>query len=246
MNRTSGINSNTPEEFLLGAGVVFKNFKYIYSKCESSTTGALEVIEDTETETDSTIRISSITSPGVSFIGTAASYTPVVGDYVTGDWDDSEKNVLGATKGGNKLTVTSELMDIEVDGASVKVKGLTVKTGENAKLETNIAQHNIESIKRAIVGKEEKSLINGYDMIVTKPLLELSDYLDNIAYVGWRTDGKPVIAILENAICTSGYETDNKNKDTSVVSAVFEASADFKTGVYNTLPVYIFCPKEEA
>ena len=28
--RKAGINSKTPQEMLLGAGVVFKNFKYVY------------------------------------------------------------------------------------------------------------------------------------------------------------------------------------------------------------------------
>ena len=34
--RKSGINSSTPNDFLLGAGVVFKNFKYLYKKAERS------------------------------------------------------------------------------------------------------------------------------------------------------------------------------------------------------------------
>ena len=40
--RKSGINSQTPNDFLLGAGVVFKNFKYEYSKVEDAKDGALE------------------------------------------------------------------------------------------------------------------------------------------------------------------------------------------------------------
>ena len=56
------------------------------------------------------------------------------------------------------------------------------------------------------------------------------------------TDGTEVIAILENAICSSGLEMDNKNKETSVVKTVFKATADFESGVYDTLPVYLFYP----
>ena len=119
----------------------------------------------------------------------------------------------------------------------MEIKGLNQKTGESATLEVNLAQHTLDSFKRSIVGKEVDSMIPGYKQIQTKSLIELSDYLDNIAYVGTE-----VIAILENAICSSGLEMDNKNKETSVVKTVFKATADFESGVYDTLPVYLFYP----
>ena len=55
--RKSGINSNTPNDFLLGAGVVFKNFKYVYKKVEASgggsgtqPEGSLKIVADGTTE----------------------------------------------------------------------------------------------------------------------------------------------------------------------------------------------------
>lgn len=228
--RKSGINSNTPNDFLLGAGVVFKNFKYLYKKYDGEEpTGAKE------------IKLSQVKAKA-SFIGTEKGYEPAAGDFVTGSWDDSEENVLGATSGGNKLSIVPEITPIEVDGAVVEIKGLNQKTGEAGTLEVNLAQHTVESLKRAIVGKEVESLIAGYKQIQTKSLIELSDYLDNIAYVGSMTDGTEIIAIMENAICSSGLEMDTKNKETSVVKTVFKATADFSSGVYDTLPIYIFYP----
>lgn len=246
--RKSGINKSTPDDFLLGAGTVFKNLKYVYRlaekiKDEIYEEGALEVVADETEETEKTIQLSALT-PDVSFIKLATDYTPKVGDMVIGEWDDSEENVLGATSGGNKFSIASEQMPIEVDGATVRIKGLTQKTGETGSIETNLAQHTVESFKRAIVGKEVKSLIKGYTQIVTKPLIELSDYLDNIAYVGTKTDGTEIIIIMENAICTSAFEVEGKNKETSVVNTIFEASADFEKGVYDTLPIYIFYPEK--
>jgi len=243
--RKAGINSKTPEEMLLGAGVVFKNFKYVYSSAAENAPGKLEVVEDTAEETESSIRIGKL-NPGVSFIGLAKDYEPKVGDFVVGAWTDGEENVLGATKGGNKLSIIPEITPIEVDGAVVEIKGLNQKTGETATLTTNLVQHTIESIKRAIVGKEVDTLIKGYTQIQTKSLIELSDYLDNIAYVGTMTDGTEIIAILENAICSSGLELDNQNKETSVTQTVFKATADFASGVFDTLPVYIFYPNKKA
>lgn len=239
--RKSGINSSTPNDFILGAGVVFKNFKYFYRKAEENTPGALKIVADGTVEDAKTIRISKLMAK-VSFIGLADGYKPAVDDYVVGAWTDGEENVLGATNGGNKLSIVPEITSIEVDGAVVEIKGLTQKTGESATLEINLAQQTIESIKRAIVGQEVESLIKGYAQIQTKSLIELSDYLDNIAYVGTMTDGTEIIAILENAICSSGLEIEGKNKETAVVKTTFKSTADFASGVYDTLPVYIFYP----
>ena len=242
--RKSGINSQTPNDFLLGAGVVFKNFKYVYSESTETAAGALEVVADDAVEGENQIRIGKL-NPGVSFIGLAENYaSPTVGDYVIGAWTDDEDHVLGATNGGNKLSIVPEITPIEVDGAVVEIKGLNQKTGETGTLEVNLAQHTIESIKRAIVGKEVDSLIKGYTQIETKSLIELSDYLDNIAYVGTMTDGTEIIAIMENAICSSGFELEGKNKETAVVATTFKSTADFAGGVYDKLPIYIFYPKK--
>lgn len=244
--RKSGINSNTPKDFLLGAGVVFKNFKYVYSKVEDETEGALQVVADGTVETDKTIQISKLT-PGVSFIGLASTYSlPTVGDYVVGAWTDDEDHVLGATNGGNKLSIIPEITPIEVDGAVVEIKGLNQKTGETGTLEVNLAQHTVESLKRAIVGNVVDSLIKGYTQIETKSLIDLSDYLDNVSFVGTMTDGTEIIAIMENAICSSGLELDNKNKETSVCATTFKATADFAGGVFDKLPIYIFYPNKTA
>lgn len=246
--RKSGINSNTPNDFLLGAGVVFKNFKYIYSSVavadgKDAPAGALQVVADDAEETANSIRLGKL-NPGVSFIGLATDYEPKVGDYVVGAWTDDEEHVLGATNGGNKVSIIPEITPIEVDGAVVEIKGLNQKTGETGTLDVNLAQHTVESLKRAIVGKEVDSLIKGYTQIQTKSLIELSDYLDNIAYVGTMTDGTEVIVIMENAICSSGLALEGKNKETAVVATTFKATADFESGVFDTLPIYIFYPKK--
>lgn len=244
--RKSGINKSTPKDMLLGAGTVFKNLKYLYNTAGVEAAGSLEVVADGTTVGEGQIALSMLTNPGVSFIGVAENFTPKAGDHVKGAWVDSEENVLGATNGGNKLSIVSELMPIEVDGATVKIKGMTQKIGETGSIEVNLVQHTVESLKRAIVGKEVKSLIPGYVQIQTKSLLELSDYLDNIAFVGNMTDGTDVVIIMENAICTSGLELEGKNKETSVVKTTFEPTADFEGGVFDTLPIYIFYPEKSA
>ena len=243
--RKSGITSTTPNDFILNAGVVFKNFKWKWRLAGDGATG-IEIVADTEEESDTTIHLSKVTNPGVSFIALDDSYTePKVGDVISGDWDSSEESVLGATSGGNKLSIMSEITQIEVDGALVKVKGLTQKQGETGTLETNLAQHTKESFLRSIIGTEQSSLIKGYAQLTTKALIEASDYLDNIAYVGTMSDGTECIIIMENALCTSGFELEAKNKETAVLKATFECNADFDDA-HDTLPIYIFVPNKKA
>lgn len=161
-------------------------------------------------------------------------------------YDKTEKTwkgeILGATSGGNKLTIQSEIINIEVDGASVKVKGLTQKQGESGSIEVNLVEITPDALKMAIIGKEEISDVDGYSLLVTKPLIEDEDYADNIAFVGFKSDNSPIIVIMENALCTSGLETDTKNKENAVIKAVFECYADFE-GAHDTLPIKIYYPE---
>lgn len=241
--RKSGITKTTPKDMLLGAGTVFKNLKYVYHKSTEEGKDALLIVEDDAAEDAASIRLWKVKEPGVSFIGVEEGYTPAVGDYIRGEWNDTDEHVLGATSGGNKLTIKSELMDIEVDDVQVKVKGLTQKVGEEGSLETNLAQHSEESLIRAIIGEKAKDgLLKGFTEIRTKSLVEASDYLDNIAFVGNMTDGTSIIVIMENVICTSGLQLDGKNKDKAVISVKFECTADFNAGRFDTLPIYIFYP----
>lgn len=242
--RKSGITKTTPNDFILNAGVVFKNFKWKWRVAAEGTKGGISIVADDAEEAESSIHLSKVTNPGVSFIALDDSYKePKVGDVIIGDWDSSDENVLGATSGGNKLTIMSEITQIEVDGALVKVKGLTQKQGETGTLETNLAQHTKESFMRAIIGTEQSSLIPKYAQLTTKALIEASDYLDNIAYVGTMSDGTECIVIMENALCTSGFELETKNKETAVLKATFECNADFDDA-HDTLPIYIFVPNK--
>ena len=77
-------------------------------------------------------------------------------------WNFAE-SLIGATSGGTKLSIKPELKDIEVDGASVKVKELAVKIGETAQMDTNMVELSPETIKMAIIGQNGTSTAEGYD-----------------------------------------------------------------------------------
>lgn len=161
--------------------------------------------------------------------------------YVDNAWNFTE-SLLGATSGGSKLSIIPEVTNIEVDGALVKAKGLTVKTGEAATMEINFIELTKDIIKASTIGADGTSEDATYDVIVSKANIEEGDYFENIAFVGKTLEGKNVIAILENALCTSGFEQEGKNKEGAIGKYTFESHADL-TGDLDTLPWKIYYPK---
>ena len=81
--------------------------------------------------------------------------------------------------------------------------------------------------------------------MATKPDIEEDDYFDNITFVGKTLDKRDIIVIMGNAICTSGFETEGKNKEAGVGKYTFESHADLESDL-DRLPVYILYPKASA
>lgn len=159
-------------------------------------------------------------------------------------WNFAE-SCIGATQGGSKITITPEFTDVEADGALVLVKGLKVKTGETASMEINLLELTKDVIKDALVAKDGTSSDENYDVIESKADLAEGDYYDNIAFVGKNLAGKNIIVIMDNALCTSGFETEGKNKEAGVGKYTFECHADLD-GELDTLPYHIYYPKVTA
>lgn len=226
-----GVTQNTPKQIMLGAGTIHKNLKFGYH------------LVNTEPADWATSYTNYYQKNGTD------SYTPVTGNtaptfsagsfYFKG-WNAAE-TLIGATSGGNKITITPNITTVEVDGALVKVKGLDFKQGEVAKLETNMVEVTPELIKTTVIGQVVESDAEGYSLIESKPDILAGDYFENLGFVGWRTDNTPIIIILDNALCTTGFEGEAKNKDNSVVKVTFECYQDVE-GDLMKLPYHIYTP----
>lgn len=162
---------------------------------------------------------------GLTFSGTA--------------WN-AEESLICATSGGAKLSIVPEFYDIPVDGALVKVKGLTAKVGETATLEINPIEMTPEILKMSTIGNASaSSTATGYQEITSRAHIEEGDYIENLGYVGKTIEGKPVIIIFDYALCTSGLELEGKNKEAAVPSFTFECMADLSPEA-DTLPWHIY------
>lgn len=177
---------------------------------------------------------------GAGTIHKNLTYTAGTGGSA-GSWNFND-SIIGATQGGSKITIEPEFTDIDVDGALVLVKGLKVKTGETAKMEINFLELPKDIIKDAIIGQNGTSSDSNFDLIESKASLADGDYYDNIAFVGKILDGRNIIVIMDNALCTSGFEAEGKNKTEAVGKYTFECHADL-TGDLDTLPYHIYYPK---
>jgi len=165
--------------------------------------------------------------------------------FAEGAWNFAE-SLLCATSGGSKLSIVPELYDVPVDGALVKVKGLTVKTGETATLEINPIELKPEILNMALIANVKASeTATGYTEMTSRAVIEEGDYLEHMAYVGKTVEGKPIIIIFDNALCTSGLELEGKNKEAAIPKFTFECFADL-TPEADTLPWHIYYPTETA
>ena len=156
-----------------------------------------------------------------------------------------ETSIVGATQGGSKLSIVPEFVDVEADGALVLVKGLKVKTGETASMEINFLEINKDIMTHALIGEIGTSEDTHFDVLQTKADLVDGDYYENIAFVGQTLDKRQIIVIMENVLCTSGFESEGKNKEAGVGTYTFTCHADIDSDL-QTLPVKIYYPKETA
>ena len=177
---------------------------------------------------------------GAGTIHKGLTFTAGSGD-TAGTWN-FEESLICATSGGSKLSITPEFYDIPVDGALVKVKGLTVKVGETATLEINPIELTPDVLKMALIGDEAASTTaTGYSEITSRAVINQNDYLENMGYVGKTIEGKPIIIIFDYALCTSGLTLEGKNKEAAVPAFTFECFADL-TPEADTLPYHIYYP----
>lgn len=149
---------------------------------------------------------------------------------------------IGATSGGGKVSIKGELSDIELDGALVKVKGLTLKQGGSASMEFSFVELTTDILKTTALLEEGESEADGFTLLKDKRQISEGDYLENFGFVGLTADGsKQLIIIFDYALCTSGLEVEGKNKENSVIKATLEAYASIDSDL-DTLPIRIYYP----
>ena len=180
-------------------------------------------------------------TPGNILFGAGTFHVGLAYDSDSGEWNFSD-SVIGATTGGGVLTITPEITNLEVDGALVKMKGLAIKTGETATIQTTLAEITPDILKNMLIADEQESEIaEGYNELVSRDILEDGDYLENFAYVGKRIDGTPLIILFEQCLCATGFSATAQNKTVASSTVTFECYADLQAEG-TSLPYHIIYP----
>lgn len=152
---------------------------------------------------------------------------------------------IGATSGGGKVIITPEYISPELDGATVAIKGTKQLVSMTGSMETTLTEFKENIFKDTLhLAEDTNTTIEGYTVLKPKENIEDSDYLENIAFVGRLTNGKRVIVIMENALCTSPLEIEAKDKTQATYSCAFECHADIEQDDLTTLPIKLLFPKE--
>jgi hypothetical protein len=151
--------------------------------------------------------------------------------------------IIGATQEGGTLTITPEFFAPELDGATVAIRELQNKVGETAQIETSFAELTPDLMARMVIGKIGASTDGNYD-VVTSSEIRAGHFYDGFGYYGKYIDGRPLIILFKQALCTSGFTTDSKNKTNSVFKGTFACQSDIEYGT-TRLPYAIFIRKKD-
>lgn len=166
-------------------------------------------------------------------------------DYTDDSGWNFVESCVGATKGGSSLKIVPEFYTVSPDGSSVAVKNFKRKIGETATIDVNLLELDADMIKASVIGEEGECDFDGFGLIESKADIESGDYWENIAFVGETLEGKQIIVILPNALCTSGLTLEGKSGEESVYKFTFECHGDADDSLVS-LPYEIYYPKATA
>lgn len=164
----------------------------------------------------------------------------------TGTLTEGEKS-LGATAGGGSFTAVPELRNIleGVDGAGGSIKGGRVIDNWEVKLTFTLKEMTAESFQLAIGASNIKKATasNKYDTVTAKNVIELSDYLSNICFLGTQVGSDlPIIIEVKNALSIGGCNFTFADKDTGGLE--IEMEAHFDLNKMEEVPFAIHVPSQ--
>ena len=107
----------------------------------------------------------------------------------------------------------------------------------------NILEVSKEVIAKSLTASEIDSTTNeDYDIIKTKNFIELTDYIDNVTFVGTLSgSNEPIIIQVYNAINTTGLTLQTQSKNEAVIAMELEGHYD--ASKLDNPPFAIYYPK---
>ncbi len=154
-----------------------------------------------------------------------------------------DQMILGATSGGNEFDAKAKIRQIQVDGVkAANAKGMEVIDSVTTTLKCTFIEISKEILAAALIANIDVDSDPNYDIITGKTVIEDSDYIQNIAWVGTLSgSNKPVIILIENALCLDGLSVKTADSKDNTLPVTFTAHADPTNP--KALPYAIYYPK---
>ena len=166
-------------------------------------------------------------------------------DMETDDFDSAvtADKLLGATRGGGQFSAVPEIRSLEVDGVKGKAKGLQFIDSWEVKMTASLLEVTKEGLAKALVATTIDTATNlEYDIIKANSVIALTDYIENITYVGKKSGStEPVIIQIYNALNTTGLTLQTKDKDEALIALEFVGH--YAADELETPPFAIYYPK---
>ena len=155
----------------------------------------------------------------------------------------TDQALIGATSGGNEFDAKAKIRQINVDGVkAANAKGLEVIDSVTTTLKCKFLEITEEILKAALIADIDTSSDTNYDTITGKTIIEDSDYIKNIAWVGTISGSKkPVIIVIYNALCLDGLQLKAEDSKDNTLEVTFTGHADPTKP--QDLPYTIYYPK---
>lgn len=182
-------------------------------------------------------------TPARLLFGAGVYFKDVNYDEKTAPTEDEIKSgLMGATQEGGTLTITPEFFAPEIDGVTVSLMETKNKIGETAQMEVSFIEMTAEHMAHTIIGTVQETTDKKYDVVKSSDL-GTGHFYKGFGYYGNLMDGRPVIILFKQALCTSGFTTDAKNKTNSLFKGTFACQSDIESGT-TRLPYLIFIHKQ--
>lgn len=135
--------------------------------------------------------------------------------------------LIGATQGGGTFSAIPTIRRIEIDGVKGAAKGLEAIDEWVVTLTANVKEVSEDVIVDALASGTSASGSAGYNKITAANYIELTDYIDNITWVG-KLSGTdtPVIIQVKNALSTGGLTLQTQDKNEAVLALTFTGHYD--------------------
>lgn len=152
--------------------------------------------------------------------------------------------LIGATKGGGEFSAVPTVRQIEVDGVKGRAKGLETIDSWDVYLKATVLETTTDSIKVALsAATVDTDTDTTYDVISGNGAIELSDYIDNVTWVGTLSGSdKPVIIQVFNALSTDGLKLTVQDKAEATIPMTFYGHYTFDD--LDSPPFRIYYPKK--